>query len=190
MALSSFYSEEELATLGLKSYGKNVLISRKASIYGASNIEIGDNVRIDDFCILSISKSLKIGSYIHIGCYASIIGAGEIVLSDFCGLSGRVSIYSSSDDYSGNSLTNPMVDEKFTNVTSAPVILGKHVIVGCGSAIMPGVTIGEGASIGAMSLVLEDCKPNWIYSGNPLRRIIPKVKKYKELEEDFLNKQQ
>ena len=50
---TSFYSREELLDLGLKSVGENVRISRKVSIYGAEQISIGDNVRIDDFCILS-----------------------------------------------------------------------------------------------------------------------------------------
>ncbi|KGF38149.1 hypothetical protein HMPREF2136_03935 [Prevotella bivia DNF00650] len=45
----SFYTEKELETLGLKSYGTNVKISRYVCFYGADNISIGDNVRIDDF---------------------------------------------------------------------------------------------------------------------------------------------
>ncbi len=44
-----FYDSSELSKLGLKSVGKNVLISDKCSIYNPSNISIGDNVRIDDF---------------------------------------------------------------------------------------------------------------------------------------------
>lgn len=186
--MTSFYTEDELRLIGFKSYGHNVLISKKASIYGAKNIVIGNNVRIDDFCILSISKSLIIGDFVHIACYVSIIGAGDVIISDFCGLSGRVSIYSSSDDYSGNALTNPMVPKELTNVTNATVVLEKHVIIGCGSAIMPGVTIGEGTAIGAMSLVLTDCKPNTIYAGNPLKRIIPRSQKYKELELLFIER--
>ncbi|EQD33256.1 galactoside O-acetyltransferase, partial [mine drainage metagenome] len=61
----SFLDAAELKALGLDSYGKNVLISRKCSIYGASRIELGDNVRIDDFCVLSAGDGgIKIGSYI------------------------------------------------------------------------------------------------------------------------------
>ena len=187
MAQTSFYTEKELATLGLKSYGKNVYISRKASIYGAGNIEIGDNVRIDDFCTLSISNHLKIGSFVHIGCYASIIGAGEIVLSDFSGLSGRVSIYSSSDDYTGEYLTNPMVPDEYTNVTSDDVYIGRHVVVGCGSVILPGVAIGDGASIGAMTLVQKNCQAGYIYAGNPMKKLIKRFDNYLVLEKQLIN---
>ena len=51
--MNSFYSKEELKEIGFKKYGENVLISRKTSIYNPEKIIIGNNVRIDDFCILS-----------------------------------------------------------------------------------------------------------------------------------------
>lgn len=184
---TSFYSAEELAQIGFKSYGKNVLISRYCRIYKPQNIEFGDKVRIDDFCVLSAGTSIKFGSYIHIGCGTSIIGSGEVVISDFSGVSGHCSIYSSSDDYSGRFMTNPMVPEELTNVTHAPVILGKHVIIGCGSVILPGVTLEDGVAIGAMSLVQQDCKANTIYCGNPLKKLIPRSKKHQELEQ-LINK--
>lgn len=183
MIKTSFYTEHELKEIGFKSLGTNVLISRNSTIYKPENIEIGSNVRIDDFCVLSAGTSIKIGNYIHIGCSTSIIGKGEVILSDFCGISGHVCIYSSSDDYSGRFMTNPMVPEDLTNVTHAPVFIGKHVIIGCGSAILPGVTLEEGVAIGAMSLVQQDCKSFTIYYGNPLRKLIPRSDKCKELEQ-------
>ena len=50
--MDSFYSRSELEHIGFATIGKNVLLSRKASIYSPAMISIGDNVRIDDFCIL------------------------------------------------------------------------------------------------------------------------------------------
>ena len=50
---TSFYSEEELQQMGFAHVGHDVMISRKASIYGASNIWIGNHVRVDDFCVHS-----------------------------------------------------------------------------------------------------------------------------------------
>ena len=46
---TSFLSKDELTKIGFKKIGKNVFLSRKASIYGPENMEIGNNVRIDDF---------------------------------------------------------------------------------------------------------------------------------------------
>ena len=71
---SSFYSKEELENLGFKFVGKNVSISKKSSFYNISNISVGDNVRIDDFCILS--GNINIGSFVHIAAYSSIF-SGE-----------------------------------------------------------------------------------------------------------------
>ena len=60
-----FYTKEELNEMGFKSIGENVLISDKASIYGVKNIEVGSNVRIDDFCIISAGEGgIKIGNYV------------------------------------------------------------------------------------------------------------------------------
>ena len=104
------------------------------------------------------------------------------MLGDFCNLSSRVSIYSSSDDYSGQTLTNPTVPDEFKNVTHAPVRLGRHVIVGSGSVILPGVSIGQGVAIGALSLVKQDCDEFGIYAGNPARRIKERSRALLELE--------
>jgi galactoside O-acetyltransferase len=180
----AFYSPEDLLTLGLARFGSNVLISRKASLYNPGNIAIGDNVRIDDFCVLSAGEGgIEIGSYVHIAVYTSLIGAGKIDIRDFCNLSSRVSIYSSNDDYSGLSMTNPMVPDRFKSVQTADVLLEKHVIVGSGSIVLPGVTLHEGVAIGALSLVKETCHAFGIYAGD--RRIRERRRDLLDLEKDF-----
>ena len=179
----SFYSPDELAKLGLRSYGENVLISRKASLYNAGAIDIGSDVRIDDFCVLSAGAGgIAIGNFVHVAVYASMIGAGRIRLEDYSCLSGRVAVYSSSDDYSGEHLTNPMVPEQYRGVISADVVVGRHALVGAGSIVLPGVTIGDGTAIGAMSFVRADCEPFSIYAGVPARRIKPRARRMLELE--------
>ena len=182
---TSFYTEEELKGLGLKSYGRNVLISRKCSIYGAGNIAIGNNVRIDDFVILSVGTELVIGDYVHIACYSSIIGNGKVHIGNYCGLSGRVSVYSSTDDYMGFAMTNPMVPDKYTAVYSADVSIMAHSLIGCGSVILPGVTIEKGVSVAALSLVDKRCKTNNLYGGNPCQKLCAKSTDYLKMAEDF-----
>lgn len=169
--------------LGFMSFGENIQISDKASFYGADRIALGDNVRIDDFCVLAAGKGgIKIGNYVHIAVNSSLIGSGKITLSDFSGLSSRVSIYSSSDDYSGAVMTNPTVPSEHTGVTHADVFLGKHVIVGSGSVILPGVTLEEGVAIGALSLVNKNCNAFGIYFGNPMRRLKERKRDLLEIE--------
>ena len=180
--MNTFYSIEELEKLGLKKYGKNVLISRNAILYTPELLEIGDNVRIDDFT--TISGKVVLGNYIHIAQFCGLYGGDEgIVFEDFSGLSSKSIIYATSNDYSGESMTNPTVPEKYkTTDKNAQVILGKHVVVGCMSVILPGVIIGEGASVGAMSLVAKSLNPWGVYAGTPAKKIKERSKKLLELE--------
>lgn len=165
-------TKKQLQEYGFKSIGTNVFISDKASFYGIHKIEIGNHVRIDDFAVLSAGEGgIKIGNYIHIGIYSSLMGAGRIELKDFSNISSKVSIFSSNDDYSGNWMTNPMVPEEFTNVEHGPVTINKHAIIGCGSVILPNVDIGEGVSIGALSLVNKKCVDFGVYVGTPAKYI-------------------
>ena len=183
----AYMTEEQLKEMGFNSLGSNVLLSTKASFYNASKISFGNNVRVDDFCILSAGENgITVGNYVHIAAYSSLIGAEHIKLEDFSGLSSRVSIYSSSDDYSGNWMTNPMVPNEFTNVISKPVVICKHVIIGCGSVVLPGVVINEGTAIAAQSLVKKTCEPFSIYHGNPAKRIMARKMGVKEFEQKML----
>ncbi len=178
---------EAIEALGFAFVGENVQISDRASFYGANRISLGSNVRIDDFCVLSAGVGgISVGDYVHIAVYSSLIGTGKISLSDFCNISSRVAIYSSNDDYSGAAMTNPMVPSEYTGVTHADVFLGKHVIVGSGSVILPGVTLEEGVAVGALSLVHKNCEPFGIYAGNPARRINERKRDLLELEQRFI----
>jgi|TARA_R110000787_G_scaffold237028_2_gene343488 galactoside O-acetyltransferase len=177
-----FYTNKELQELGFNSIGDNVLISNKSSIYGAKNIDIGSNVRIDDFCIISAGKGgIRIGDYVHIACNAQLIGEGEIIVEDHSQISGKVSIYSSSDDFSGDFLVGPTIPSELTNVKSVRVHLEKYVILGCNVVVLPGVTIGQGTSVGALSLVSKDLPSSGIYVGNPIRFIKQRTKGYEDL---------
>jgi acetyltransferase-like isoleucine patch superfamily enzyme len=170
--VSSFYSQNKLAGLGFKSLGVDVSISKLASIHGAEYISIGNNSRIDDFCVLSAGTSgITIGRNVHIAVYSSLIGHGEICIGDFSNISSRVSIYSSNDDYSGEFLTNPTVQEEYTNVTHGPVIIAQHVIIGAGAVVLPNVNLRTGACVGALSFVRGNCEEFCIYAGVPAKKI-------------------
>jgi len=180
-------SRQAIEALGLASVGENIQISDKASFYGLTRMVLGNNVRIDDFCVLSAGAGgVEIGDNVHIAVYSSLIGAGRITLSDFCNISSRVAIYSSNDDYSGATMTNPTVPSEFTGVAHADVFVGKHVIVGSGSVILPGVTLEEGVAVGALSLVHKRCEAFGIYAGNPARRIKERKRDLLELEQKFM----
>ena len=179
---------DAIEKMGFCSVGEGVVISDKASFYNCANISIGNNVRIDDFCVLSAGVGgITIGNHIHIAVFSSLIGAGKITLSDYCNISSRVAIYSSSDDYSGSFMTNPMIPGRYTSVTHADVYLGKHVIVGSGSVILPGITIEDGVAVGSLSLISNNCQPFGIYAGSPAKFLKERKKDLLELEKEFLD---
>jgi len=159
------------------------MISPKASIYGT--ITKGDHVRIDDFSILT--GNIILNGYNRIGpfCHLSGVG-GSIIFEKYSSCSPHCVILTKSDDYSGLSMTNPTVPEKFkSGLVSGSIKLGKFVIVGAQSLIMPGVTIAEGCSIGAFSLVKESTEPWGIYAGIPARRIKNRSKKLLKLAQEL-----
>jgi acetyltransferase-like isoleucine patch superfamily enzyme len=183
---SSFYTAEELKKLAFKAIGKNVLISRYARFYSIKNIEIGSNVRIDDFCLLS--GKIKIGNHVHISAYSSLCAGDNkgIVLEDFVNISERVVIFAKTDDFSGATLTNPTIPEKYKNVIESEVILKKHSIAGVSSSILPGVIMEEGSVLGANSFLKKSTEPWSIYAGSPARKIKDRKKDLLKLEKQFL----
>lgn len=172
---TSFYDPSELPGLRLGKYGSSVLISRKASLYNAENIELGNHARIDDFCILSGGSGISIGSFVHIAPYSALYGGSGIEILDYSCLSSRVAIYSESDDFSGDSMTNPTVSLTYKpKYQRGTIFIGKHAIIGTNATILPGVSVGEGVSIGAYSLVNRSCQPWHIYGGIPARILKPR----------------
>jgi len=183
----AWLTAEQITEMGFASVGTNVLLSDKGSYYNCKNIRLGSNIRIDDFCVLSAGiEGIDIGNYIHIAVYSSLIGAGNITLADFSNISSRVALYSSNDDYSGAAMTNPTVPAEFTNVHHANVTISRHVIIGAGSIILPGVTLEEGVAVGALSLVKKDCQAFGIYMGSPAKRIGERKRDLLALEKQFL----
>ena len=181
---NSFYSMEELKDMGFKSIGADLSISKKASFYGVENISIGSHVRIDDFCILS--GEISIGDYIHIAAYSALYGSDAgIQINEFANISSRVRIYAVTDDYSGESMTSPMIPDEYKNLQKAPVYIGRHAIIGSGSVILPGSEIGEGCAVGSLSLIKNALDAWWIYAGIPAKKLKERSKGLLEKEKEW-----
>jgi len=177
----SFYSTAELSDLGFDNFGLGCKISRFARFYGVSNISIGDFVRIDDFVVISVQSPSNIGDHVHIGAMSLISSGLGFDFGQYSTFSSRVSAYGQSDDYSGNSLTNPMVEDSLRDVEHSRLVVGEHVIVGAGTIILPHGSLAEGVAVGALSLVKNPTEPWGIYAGVPAKRLKNRSKKLKEL---------
>ena len=173
--MSSFYTEVELSHLGLLSYGKDVKISRFVRIYNPEKISIGNNVRIDDYCILS--GQIKLGSNIHISAYVAMYGSKKIVMEDNTGISAKCTVYSAMDDFSGDYLIGPIHDDSITNVTGGPIVIKQFAQIGAHCVVFPNLTIDEGVAVGACSLVTKSLSPWGIYVGTTAKFFKQRTKK-------------
>lgn len=184
----AWYETTELQDLGLRAIGDNVRISTSAKLYRPEFINIGSNSRIDDFVTLTASENgvIDIGEYVHIAAYCMVEAPKGAIFSDFSGLAARVTVYGATDSYLGDSMTNPCVPMKYRHIRQKMVYLGKHVVVGTNSVILPGAYLDEGCSVYAMSLVMGRLEAFGVYAGVPAKRVRARSRKFLELNKAFL----
>lgn len=181
----AFMERAELEAMGFRHIGSNVRISDKASIYNPEMMEIGDNSRIDDFCV--VSGKVTIGRNVHLAVFCNVAGGSEgVVMEDFSGLAYGCHLFTQSDDYSGGSLTNPTVPAEFKHETKRPIRIGRHAILGTNSLVFPGVTVAEGTASGAMTVLNRDTEEWSIYVGNPGKKVKARKQDLLAFEERYL----
>ena len=145
---------------------KNIKIFENTKIIGKENIKFGDYIIIDDFVFIYVQDKMSIGNYVHIASFTSISGAGNVILEDFVAIASGCRLITSTDDFKDGGFGNPTIDNSFRNINHGSIKMKKFSIIGANSIILPNVTIGEGASIGAGSIVTRDIKPWAIYFQN------------------------
>ena len=182
----AYLTRKQLEDMSFKYLGENVKISEKASLYDPDQITVGDNTRIDDFCV--VSGKVSFGRNVHIAVFCNIAGGTEgIVFDDFSGLACGCHIFTQSDDYTGSTLTNPTIPNKYKKITKGKVEIGRHSIVGTHSVIFPGVIFAEGCSLGAMSMLTKSTEPWGVYFGIPAKKIKNRKKDMLRLEALYLS---
>ena len=181
--MNGYYSQKELRELGLKSFGENVLISKKASIYMPELISIGHDVRIDDFCFLV--GNISLGSYIHLPPFVSIhgTGGGSVVMKDFSGLGSYSVVYAASDDYGGDSLVNSLAGSKYEKLIVSNIVIEKHAVAGAHCVLLPNSYLAEGTALGARTVLSTVTEPWSLYLGYPCRKIANRKKECIKIEE-------
>ena len=124
---------------------------------------------------------------VHIAAYSALYGSDVgIIIEDFANISSRVCVYAVSDDYSGNTMTNPTIPEKYKNLEKRITVIGKHAIVGTGSTVLPGASLAEGTAVGAMSLIKKSTEAWKIYAGIPAQIIADRSRGLLSLEKEYL----
>lgn len=144
--MSFFYTREELLLLGFNEVGNSVMVSKDARFFNIAG-SIGDRVRIDAFAV--ITGQIELETDVHVSPFCFIGGTGGLVrMKKRSGISTHVSIFTKSDDY-----TSKTGKRDGDIKISGDVILGERSILGMGCAVMPGVNIGDDASIGAGCII-------------------------------------
>lgn len=160
---------------GFRKVGKNVRIHCLAIVPNPETIELGDNVRIDAFTVLS-AREIVIGSHVHLGAHCVLSGRGKIEFADFSAMSHGARIFTSTDDLSVPALTNTTIPDELQALITADVLIEKHAIIGTGAVVMPGVTLGMGSVAAALSYVKSSVRPYSIVGGVPAKFIRERVR--------------
>jgi len=144
----------------------NVKTFEFTKIIGIENIKFGKYIIIDDFTLIYAKEKIIIGNYVHIASFTSISGGGEFIMEDFSGIASGCRIITGSDDFKEFGFGNPTISDQYRNLSTGKIRIKKFSIIGSNSVILPNVTIGEGVSVAAGSVVSKDLEDWGIYAGN------------------------
>lgn len=169
----------EIACNKFKSVGNNPFIQRSIDVLGGENITIGDDfycfkgLRIEAYSEHNgetFSPTIKIGNNVSFNPYCHIGAIDEIVIEDNVLFASRVFV----TDHFHGTITSDQLDKapnKRILFSKGPVRIKRNAWIGEGVAIMPGVTIGENAIVGANSVVTKDVPDNTVVGGIPAKVI-------------------
>lgn len=135
-------------------------IDRGVLMNGISRIELGNNVRLLHGCqlVAGLHGSIVIGEGSHIGRNSIVSGHGNVVIGKNCNISGLVALYSVSNQPDGT-------------IKKAQIEIGDNVNIGANATILPGIVIGNSATIGAGAVVTKNVDPNSIVVGVPAKKM-------------------
>jgi acetyltransferase-like isoleucine patch superfamily enzyme len=146
-----------------------VTIHEWVRVLGADRIAIGSHVLVDDFVFIDGRAGMTIGSWVHISMFASIHGGGTARIGDFVNVAAGARLITGTDTFDGTALAGAPVPDEFRAVDRGTIVLEDHVMLASNAVVLTDVTIGEGAVIGAGSVVTADIPPWTVAFGQPAR---------------------
>ncbi len=157
----------------LKKIGKNVLIDVGVFLNGTKNISIGDYVWIDtNVRIEAMLGEVRIGKRVHIAPNVIVAAREPVIIGDYVGIGAGAKIYANSErPFGGKRMSGPMIPEEYKAFYSKKIVIEKDSCVGTGAILLPGAYIGQGAVVGANTVIKKKIEPYDIVVGLPPRVI-------------------
>jgi acetyltransferase-like isoleucine patch superfamily enzyme len=151
--LRNFYYSFNILDLGKQSF-----IDIGVVLSGPKNIKIGNFTWIDSYVVISaLLGEISIGNNCHVAPNVVMGSRAPIRIGNRVGIGSGTKIYSNSEKVINNKfLAGPMIPESDKGFYTAPVIIEDDVMVGANTIILPGVTIGKGAVLGAGSIITKN----------------------------------
>ena len=140
-------------------------------ILSPEKVKIAETARVDSFVKIEGGQGVVIGPHVHVSSFCHVnIGGGAVILGFSCALASGAKILGGSNQPEGQSMSAaaPKDDQIITRETTR---INSFAFVGVNAVVMPGVTVGQGAVIGAGAVVTKDVPPYEIWAGVPAKKI-------------------
>ncbi len=159
----------EFSLKDFKLFGENVIVEDGVKVFNPENISIGNNVYIGHNCYIKgyFKNEMIIGDHTWVGQESFLHSAGGLKIGKAVGIGPYVKIFTSEHEDDGD-LGKPII---FNELKFKKVVLKDGCDIGYGSIILPGITIGEGAVVGAGSVVTKDVPDHEIWAGVPAKSL-------------------
>lgn len=125
-------------------------------------LDPGTTVRPSFRC--DVGTNIHLGRSVMVNYDCVLLDTADIRIGDHTLIAPRTVIATSSHDF-------PAMQRRDVRTLSLPVHIGSDVWIGASSVILPGITVGDGAIVGAGSIVTHDVPAGEVWAGNPARRI-------------------
>jgi dTDP-4-amino-4,6-dideoxy-D-glucose acyltransferase len=177
---SDFYGVDEIRKMGIKC-GERCLLHKTTTVVAPEKLELGHDVRIDGFSVISATGGITIGNHVHLASHLVLMGGAGIDIGNFCSIASSAKIFSMSDDVSGKGLVGPCVPLHTRHVHSGKVIMEPHSVMSVNTVMMPNARLSYGSTLLPFSTMMKGhIHPGCILSGNPAKVVKDKVEGFLE----------
>lgn len=160
----------------LKKAGERIRLMPLAKIANPGVVELDDDCRVRDFVFIWGGKGVKIGKFCDIQPHVVVWGGGTLEIGDRVSVGPGCVLLTAVYSHAEGLRMVDGLGEGTTKALYGKLTIKSDVYIGANCTIMPNITVGEGAVVGAGSFVNKDCEPLGIYVGSPAKKVAERPK--------------